>query len=261
MNLHLAPQASLLLLALALAVGGCSKGESPTIVGHWRAERVQILSAHLPIGPDIIVGDHDVTSADGEISIPVESIEAKHNEAVVDFAYGVGLSFYFDGADRMYVDVPLAGKIYYRRVKDDQHNEVVAHVAIQSVQRPVAPAPGTDATGSVGKSAIALPVVNAARQNADEALIRQAEALLRSGQYMSAEASLTEAGKDAAAHPAVDYDLAILKIRQSDADSAIRYLGDAFSHGFRRFDLLDGNADFDSLRSDVRYTALVSRYR
>jgi hypothetical protein len=43
---------------VALTMTGCSKSDGPSIIGHWRAERVQVLSAHLPIGPDFVVSQH-----------------------------------------------------------------------------------------------------------------------------------------------------------------------------------------------------------
>jgi hypothetical protein len=95
-------------------------------VPHAQPQHQAAAQPHLPIGPDFTVGEHELASPDAEVRIPIAAIETKRNEAIVDFAYGVGLSFYFDGPDRMYVEVPLAGKLYYRRIKDGSGSGSVA---------------------------------------------------------------------------------------------------------------------------------------
>ena len=248
----------------ALSLVGCSKPDGPSIVGHWRAERVQVLSAHLPIGPDFMVSEHELASPDAEVRIPIEAIETKRNEAIVDFAYGVGLSFYFDGPDRMYVEVPLAGKLYYRRVKDRAEGAAAAQVTITQPAAAVPPATKPAPTLAVATASgghPAVPGASADSEPAYAAAIQRGELSLQQGQLASAEAFLMEANAEPAAHPAVDYDLALLKIRQADPDAAIRHLSDAFARGFRRFDLIDRNQSFDGIKSDVRFTALMSRYR
>jgi hypothetical protein len=247
----------------ALTLAGCSKSEGPTIIGHWRAERVQLLSAHLPIGPDFVVGEHELVSPDAEVRIPIAGIEAKRNEAIVDFAYGLGLSFYFDGPDRMYVEVPLAGKLYYRRVNDAE-NSVSASQPTAPVHAITSPPPIPTATdrvdATVTKQSVE-PAVSSSVEPAYKLALTQGERSINLGQLDTAEALLAKASEVPAAHPAVDYDLAVLKIRQSDPDSAIRHLGDAFAKGFRGFDVIDRDRTFDPLKTDVRFTALVSRYR
>jgi len=247
---------------VALTLVGCSKSDGPGIVGHWRAERLQVLSAHLPIGPDFVVSEHELASPDAEVRIPIAAIETKRNEAIVDFAYGVGLSFYFDGPDRMYVQVPLAGKLYYRRVKDGTEGGAVAQTAVASPGA-VAP-PATKPAPALNTASGGHPVsagVSTKSEPAYKAAIQQGELSMRQGQLASAEAFLMQASAEPAAHPTVDYDLALLKIRQADPDAAIRHMGDAFAKGFRGFDVIDRDQSFDAIKSDVRFTALMSRYR
>jgi len=257
------PRCAIIALMLTLGMAGCSNDDAPTIVGHWRAERARVFSALIPIGPDIVVSEHDITSPDSDVHIPI-SIETKHNEAVLDFSYGVGLSFYFEGADRMYVEVPLVGKIYYQRVKDIPRDTAVAAVVPVSppTRGPVAtdPPPRAENAAAVQKDVVpaAAPLVAQAEY---EALMRRAEVSMNNGQLDKAEALLMVVQKEAGAHPSVDYDLAVLKMRESDSDAAIHHLNDAFRYGFRRFDLLDANVVFAPLEADVRYSALLSRYR
>jgi hypothetical protein len=164
----------------------------------------------------------------------------------------------------MYVEVPLVGKIYYQRVKDVPRDTPVAAVAPVSppTRGPVAtnPAPRSDNAAAAQKDVVpaATPLVAQAEY---EALMRRAEASMNNGQLDEAEALLMVAQKEAGAHPGVDYDLAVLKMRESDSDAAIHHLNDAFKYGFRRFDLLDASMAFAPLKADVRYSALLSRYR
>ena len=88
-----------------------------------------------------------------------------------------------------------------------------------------------------------------------------AEQAMRDGSAERAEGLLTQAQAYASAHPAVDYDLAVMAARGGDSDGAIDHLSDAFKLGFRQFAELDSSLDFDALRSDVRFQALVARYR
>jgi len=249
---------------VALTMTGCSKSDGPSIIGHWRAERVQVLSAHLPIGPDFVVSQHELASPDAEVQIPIAGIESKRNEAIVDFAYGVGLSFYFDGPDRMYVQVPLAGKLYYRRVKDEAGSGVVAHLVIPS-RTADAPAvvshpPGVPVKTNSSDQA-QVPRESEKAEPPYKIAIKQGELSMARGNLEAAGTYFASASADQDAHPMIDYDLALLKLRQGDQDAAIRHLGDAFAKGFRGFDVIAQDASFDPIKSDIRFTALVSRYR
>lgn len=252
----------------ALSLVGCSKPDGPSIVGHWRAERVQVLSAHLPIGPDFMVSEHELASPDAEVRIPIEAIETKRNEAIVDFAYGVGLSFYFDGPDRMYVEVPLAGKLYYRRIKDGSGSGSVTQAAAALPAAAASPAMNSAPTAAINTAMSKQPTLAGASTGTRvqseptyKTTIKQGELSMSQGQLSNAETLLMQASAEPAAHPAVDYDLALVKIQEADPDAAIRHLGDAFARGFRGFDIIDRDRSFDAIRSDVRFTALVSRYR
>lgn len=235
-------------LAAVLLATGCSRTDSSSILGHWRAERLQVASLQLPIGPDIVIKANEISSPDADTSIPVKAIEHKGDETVLDLAYGLGLSFYFDGPDRMYVKVPILGRVYYRRVVDSAPVRPQAAVSSEPVASALGGRPVT----------AALPV----SQPADSwTLIKQAEQAMRDGPTNQAETLLTQAEQDPAAHPVVDYDLAVIAARRDQTDLAIEHLSLAFKGGFRQFDLLDSTQDFEALKSDVRYQALVARYR
>ncbi|WP_175105891.1 TPR end-of-group domain-containing protein [Pararobbsia alpina] len=169
---------------------------------------------------------------------------------MLDFPYGLGLSFYFDGPDRMYVKVPFGGRVYYRRVAD-----------AAPAQRQAAAASEAVAPVRVAQTVVpaAAPTVI---QSADyRTLMQQAQAAMRDGAADQAETLLAQAEQYPPAHPEVDYDYAVLAARSAQPELAIEHLNDAFKRGFRQFDLLDSTRDFDVLKSDVRYQALVARYR
>jgi hypothetical protein len=261
-----------LLVAFASGLVSCSNGDGSKILGHWRAERIKLMSLHIPIGPEFIITKHDLFALEANMHIPVASIVEDGNEFVLSLPAGFGLSFFFEGHDRMYVDVPLIGKMYYRRI-------VPASQAVRTIPAP-APAPALEAvlglaagvpvkSFQIDIASAPVPAPVSANFFASVAvsssgtldLVRQGVSKMNEGNLFEAEALLLEARELAGKHPMVEYNLAVLRLRQSDNDAAIRHLNDAFKYGFRAFGLLDADPDFAPLKSDVRYNALVSRYQ
>lgn len=73
------------------------------------------MSLKIPIGPEFLITKDELVNFETDLHIPIKSISQNGNEFVINFPVGIGLSFYFDGPDRMYFDIPFAGKIYYQR--------------------------------------------------------------------------------------------------------------------------------------------------
>ena len=67
--------ASALLLATLLTA--CGRDDGQRILGHWRADRLQVQSVSLPMGPEFVVTPRELMSAEGDIRIPISSIEAE----------------------------------------------------------------------------------------------------------------------------------------------------------------------------------------
>jgi hypothetical protein len=211
-------------LAAITIVAACSKsGTGPSILGHWQAERVSVYSVQLPIGPDIVVSNNEVLSPDTGASVPVKGIESKGDSTTLDLPYGVGLTFYFDGPDRMYLKVPVVGHIYYRRVTDP-------------VRTATQPATQLAAQPATARSDSQMPASAPGSTNSNATT------------------------RSAVAAGDVQYKLALIAARQGDTDAAIGDLNDALKAGFRRFDLLDAAPEMNALKNDVRYRALVARY-
>lgn len=105
----------LLLAGLVLANAGCAREDGSKIIGHWRAERFQVMSLKLPIGPELTIS-RDTLVAGTELKVPIEAITQDGDEITLDMPMHVGLSFKFMDNDRMYVDLPFIDRIYYRRV-------------------------------------------------------------------------------------------------------------------------------------------------
>lgn len=292
------PLAGLVLaLLLATLLTACGRDDGRRILGHWRAERVQVQSVSLPMGPEFVVTPRELTSAEGDIRIPISSIEADGNAVTLGAPFGIGLSFYFESADRIYFDVPLAGRVYFQRVADAPQparaNPAPAPQALAALAPLPPPAPAAAPALSTTPAAPLQPAVPApvapplaaapslptpaAAANAPAPaprgssapaqgpgtvdLIRQAEQKLAANALAEAEALLTEARRQYGGDPMIDYHLAVLTLRRGDPDGAVRKLRDAFQNGFRDFALLDASTDLAPLRSDPRYNALVTRYR
>ena len=152
-----------LLVAFTLGLSGCAKEDGSKILGHWRAERFKLMSLNIPIGPEFVVTKDELVALETDLHIPIKSISQNGNEIVLNVPVGLGLSFYFDGPDRMYFDVPFAGKIYYQRklVKQSPTEEAIpvasvagitvpSHVPIpQTVISPILVSPSTLAAQSL----------------------------------------------------------------------------------------------------------------
>lgn len=282
--------ASALLLATLLTA--CGRDDGQRILGHWRADRLQVQSVSLPMGPEFVVTPRELMSAEGDIRIPISSIEAEGEVVTLGAPFGIGLSFYFESADRIYFDMPLAGRVYFQRVADAvqpaRANPAPAPQALAplappapaapapkpvgpqppALQAPVLPAPVAAAPDRPTPAAPASTAAPAPKPSAPPArgastidLIRQAEQKIAGNALAEAEALLIEAHRQYGDDPMIDYQLAVLTMRRGDPDGAVRKLRDAFQNGFRDFALLEAASDLTALRNDPRYNALVTRYR
>lgn len=213
MRCALLPWTRLLLAGLVLAIAGCAREDGSKIIGHWRAERFQVMSLKLPIGPELTIS-RDTLKAGSELTVPIEAITQDGDEITLDMPMHVGLSFQFVDDDRMYVDVPFIDRIYYRRV--DRPAGAAARPA-----QPPAPA-------SAPQSDVA-----------------------------------TQAPADGAApafSPPDSYAIALEAARRGDQDTAVRMLHRAFQEGSARAVEVQSRSEFDGLREDVRFQALLARH-
>lgn len=250
--------------ALLLAVlAACGKEDNTRILGHWRAERLQVQSISLPVGPEFVVTPRELTVAEGDIRIPISSIKSNDNAVTLEVPLGIGLSFYFETTDRIYFEMPLAGRVYYQRVKEIPQparatpaSQTTTVSVAPPVQAPVAVPPTVPATAPQPALAPATPLDS---RSVD--LIRQAGLKLASNAIFEAEALLAQARREYGDDPMIDYHLAVLRVRQGDLDAAVRSLRDAFEHGFSDFALLEASAELRQLKGDPRYDALLTRYR
>ncbi|MGI4842313.1 MAG: TPR end-of-group domain-containing protein [Janthinobacterium lividum] len=213
MRCALLPWTRLLLAGLVLATAGCAREDGSKIIGHWRAERFQVMSLKLPIGPELTIS-RDTLKAGSELTVPIEAITQDGDEITLDMPMHVGLSFQFVDDDRMYVDVPFIDRIYYRRV------DRPAGLAARPAQPPApASAPQTD-------------------------VAEQAPA----------------AGAAPAFSQPDSYALALDAARRGDQDTAVRMLHRAFQEGSARAAEVQSRSEFDGLRDDVRFQALLARH-
>lgn len=213
-----------LLIIFGLVLAGCAKENGNGVVGRWRAERVEVMSLKLPLGPEFEVTPTKVAIGDN-VSIPIVRITQHGDEVTLDTESLVGMTFYFVEPDRMYVKLPLLGQIYYDRVK----GEAVAKItSVPTMATPPVPPP------AVASAPPAPPRAAVAEQ--------------------PAAAGAAEPGY------AQDYARARSLVKGGDLDGAVRSLNDAFKHGFRDIVQLNNTGEFDVLKEDVRYQTLIERY-
>lgn len=252
---------------LALGLCGCAKEDEARILGHWRAERVKVLSLNIPISPEFVINRDELVALGTDLHIPIKSISHNGDESILNTHAGLGLSFYFENHDRMYFLIPLIGKIYYQRINDTPQDvraipgPPTANVSTEATT--IIPQADTGQTAALkyGGRAIPVPRVSDASDVGLQRLVRLAEKELEAGNLVNAQTMLIDAKRLNEQHPMVDYNLAVLRAKQADNEAAVRHLHDAFKHGFRAFAMLDHNPDLTALKSDVRYSALVARYK
>ena len=261
--------AGLIIALLLISLTACSRSDGQRILGHWRAESLQVQSFRLPMGPEFVVTPRELQSVDGDIRMSISSIQSEGDVVTVTLGtpFSIGLSFYFESSDRIYFDLPLAGRVYFQRVAIPVHISSASVVAAsQTSSISVASTPHTQAPpvpeSQSPTSATEPPIVDMPARGRDTIdLIRQAEQKLAVNALVEAEALLSEARRQYGDDPMIDYYLAVLRMRQGDPDAAVRKLRDAFQNDFRDFKLLESSIDLASLRQDPRYQALVTRYR
>lgn len=280
-------------LVLATLLSGCMDDNSATIQGHWKAERLKVQSLSVPIGPELVVGDKDVYVRELDVRFPILSFSSHGEEVLVEFPLGLGISFYLENPNRMYVDVPLAGKIFYRRVETSGtsvpvkinvssavaaplmgESSSIQSLSSESSARGLVQSPNSDAVtpiASIKTESRSEAVAQDANGGAADklvasgsdslALVREAAHRMDGGRLSEAEVLLIQAKHLDSGNSMVDYHFAVLKARQAEDDLAIRHLHEAFKNGFRAIPLLEANPALDGLKSDVRYKALLARYR
>jgi len=210
-----------LLGILALMLSACAREDGSRILGTWRAERMEVMSFKLPVGPELRIGRDELRTGD-DIRLPIAAITQDGDEVTLDTESMIGMTFYFVDADRMYLDLPLIGHIYYRRVDESLAGGTVNDSA---TARQPAPAAVRQADPPPQVSAVPPPVRDTVAPAYSE-----------------------------------DYRQALALLRERDRDGAVRSLNRAFGNGFRDTGLLARTPEFDVLKDDVRYQALLARY-
>ena len=104
-----------LLIVLGLALAGCAKEDGSRIVGKWRAERFEMMSFKLPVGPELEITRNELSTG-SEVSIPISAITQVGDNVTLETTGSIGLTFHFVEPDRMYFELPVVGRVYYRRV-------------------------------------------------------------------------------------------------------------------------------------------------
>lgn len=213
----------LFILALVLACAGCVKQDGRRILGHWRAERFEMGSLMLPIGPELNISDKLLVVSEN-MHMPIEALTQDGDKVILDLPMHIGLKFKFVDQDRMYLDLPLIDRIYYKRVVDAQP------VQVQQAQP-------------------------ASREIAVSPAVRRPDAVTTAPEIEHIQKAQPQAAAGVGA-----YNDAVAAVRRGDMDVAVRSLHEAFLQGFRDVERCRSNADFEPLRSDARYQALLARY-
>lgn len=208
-------------LSLALLTTGCGREDGSKIIGQWRAERFQVMSLKVPIGPELTIS-RDMLKAGAEVAVPIGGISQDGSEITLDLPLYFGLTFNLVDDDRMYLDLPLVERIYYRRVPAQAQMQPAVTVTSTAVAHRPAPVPALAPAPMTAPAPVALAVP------------------------VPVVASI--------------YSSALAAARSGDHDAAVRLLHRAFEgEGIRSADVRAA-PEWSALHDDVRFQALVARY-
>lgn len=219
---------------------GCTKQPAANIIGHWKAEDTQIQSLVISLGPDLEISERELVATGPDLRLAIEKIVAAPSEVTLKTAAGFGWTFFFDGADRMYADIPLVGKIYYRRVAANSR-----------------PADAPAAQPSSRGASSSLPIAPQGPQT----LVKAARLRMASGNYAEAQEQLAQAEQTYGRTPDILREYAALSSLASRPDDAVRLLDESLRAGFRPVQAIEDDPRFAAVRPDVRYRAVLDRYR
>ncbi|MBY0243059.1 MAG: hypothetical protein K2X55_27500 [Burkholderiaceae bacterium] len=204
---------------LLAMLAGCARDDGTRLLGHWRAERAEVMSLMLPIAPELEITPTAMVAAN-QMQVPITALVQDGAAVTIETSAGIGLVFHFVEADRMYVEFPLLGRFYYRRVQ--------APVPLATNAVPAAPLP---------KQAPVTPMPA-------QPVVAPSPPKLN-GKTLQWDTDLQQAR---------------LAMQQARHDDAIRHLHVAFEHGFRDQAALNTTKEFAAIQDDVRYQVLLARY-
>lgn len=98
-------------------------------------------------------------------------------------------------------------------------------------------------------------------QAAANEMMKIAIARMAQGKLDEAEKELLAARARAPKQPLVYYNMAVLRLKQSRTDDALKEFEGAFLAGFTHFKEMDADTDLAVLRQDPRFAKLIAQYR
>ena len=215
-----------LLGGLVWALVACSPADDGRrILGRWEAESFKLsMGLGLPIGPTLDISPDQVRVPGTDIQVPIQKFRSEGQDTTLFFPVGVDLTFRFESPDRMFTDLPVVGPVYYRRVSSAVPSVAAAHAP--QAELPTMQA-GVVSTPSVPRSAASKVPETSVPVLSEEDEFRQVVRLAQAG----------------------------------DDEAALRALAVALASGRVNWSELDRERTIDRLKSDVRFQALMARWR
>ena len=224
-----------------LVTSACSLSSEPEIQGIWEAEDVHLASLAIQVGPRLEISENHVVIPELNVKLQLATIEREAPNTVKLRFVSNGLiplpgwTLYFESSDRIRMDIPLVGSVYYRRAKDS---------AI--VHRSSSPILGASRSSNQDKGQTAA--------KSEPAIPKSPPISTDTAPAPTPHLPLTGSQE-----PVLDIVFAALQ--REDADGALRVLGDALQTGAISWLAVERDPRLLPLRQDVRYQALMGRYR
>lgn len=214
-------------------LSGCAKEDGSRIIGHWRAERFELMGLKLPLGPELEITRTMLAAGETGVRVPLTGLTEDDDEVTLETEANIGLSFHFVEADRMYVEIPFVDRIYYRRVA------AVAH--------------GAPASGTAAPSPVVAPEPEAVAAITPQPRVAPPPP--------SQPVPPAQPAPAAPASWSAAYEAARSAARNGDDDAAVRQLYQAYHDGWRDGALAMAAPEFARLQADVRFQVLLVRLK
>ena len=224
-----------------LLLAGCQRASETSLYGHWRAEQLRVQSLLLPIGPDLEISAHELYVPATATRLAVEGAERDGDEVTLHFKAGLGWTFRLVSDQRMVIDVPLLGPVYYQRVNTGPTAAAIPPADVTSTV-----AASASLAPSTSKVAAVAPTLPAMASN---------------------ERQIPPSATPAAARPLLvqndDGPLASAQsaLHRGDSDTALREIDQALRTQRTNALAVQAHPNLKGLHEDPRFQALMGRYR
>lgn len=211
-----------LFVILLTACSPSNRIDPEQIYGRWVSETKYMGDFGIPMGPDIVINRHDLNIKNLDKTVAFDRIEVKDgNIFEIVFFMGISLRLKMISNDKLEFEIPIQGNKIIYNKVPNVKSENTANITTET-QNQKPPNPTTEPSAPVSS------VSSTSAENVENLRL---------------------------------YEEAKRYAQAGNNDEAIRYLNEALQTGYKNWDQLEKEPMFVQLRTDVRYKAVLSRWK